>query len=302
MVVVGAGPAGLTASIYTSSLGLRTLVLEGKAPSRLALAREIRNYPGFLEPISGGELLLKFRQQAIRHGAEVKQEEVLSVSLLGPVKTAVTREGTYTSYSVVIAVGINKRKLNIPGEEKFLGLGISYCAICDGPLYKGRSVAVLGDGGEAVEDALMLSNLASRTYLIFTGHLTEEQRGKLTSANVTLLEGFKVKSIEGDEVVRRLSLLKSTGEVLDLYVDAVFIVTEELPLAQLLAKSGVAVDKKGCIKVNRRQETNIEGVYAAGDCTCGGMQVATAVGEGARAAISAASYVRRASAAGSLVY
>ncbi len=291
IIVIGAGPAGLTAGLYAASMGLRALILEGSIPSRLTMAHEIRNYPGFPESISGGELLERMRRQALEMGAEIRRGDALAFSLVGPVKMVTTREETYRAYAVILAVGLRRKRSKIEGEERLLGLGVSYCAICDGPLFKGRRVAVVGYGDEAVEDALLLSGMASRTYFIPLKRLTEEQLERLRGSNIEIMEA-EVEAIEGEDYVEALRL-RVEGETRRLEVDGVFIVTEAAPLTDILARSGLEVDERGCIKVNRRQETNIEGVYAAGDCTCGGMQVATAVGEGARAAINAVSYVRK---------
>lgn len=293
VVVVGAGPAGLTAGMYAASLGLKTLILEGSTPPRLALAKEIRNYPGFPDGVEGRELLSRFREHALKAGATIKEGEVLALSLTSPIKSLTTRTETHTSYAVILAVGVRRRRLRIEGEEKLLGLGVSYCAVCDGPLYRGRRVAVIGDGEDAVKDAVLLSGLASATTFIPLKGLTPTQREELARHGVSIMEGARPRKVEGEGRVERL--IVETGEgVKELGVEGVFIVTEEVPTVALLRRAGVEVDERGCIKVGRDQGTNIEGVYAAGDCTCGGMQVATAVGEGARAAISASMYVRRA--------
>ncbi len=293
VVIVGAGPAGLTAGIYTASLALKTLILEGTAPSRLAQVKEIRNYPGFPEGISGPQLLKRFKQQAVEAGAEIKKGDVIALELASPIKYIATKHEAYTAKAVILAVGIKRRKLKIQGEDKLLGLGVSYCAVCDGPLYKGRTVAVIGEGEETVQDALLLSTIAAKTYLIPLKPPTQQDLQKLAENNIEVLQAATIKRIEGENHVEAIVAAINQQEV-KIKVDGVFIVTPEIPTAQLLAKTGLNIDERGCVKVNRRQETNLPGVYAAGDCTCGGMQVATAVGEAAQAAITAATHIKQA--------
>lgn len=284
VVVIGAGPAGLTAGMYCASMGFKTLIIEGFSPSRLQLVKKIYNYPGFPEGIAGFELLNRMRSQALKAGAEVKRGDVVAVDFLSSVKTVVTRAESITTFAVIIAVGLGKRKLDIEGEDKFLGLGVSYCALCDGPLYKGRVVALVSD--ELPEDLLNLSKLASKVYFIPLKPLKNVEN---LPGNVELLH-VKVKAIEGVDRVEGLRITRNGVEEL-LRVDGVFISTRNIPFTSIIAKSGVEVDEKGCIKVNRDMMTSIEGVYAAGDCTCGGLQVVVAVGQGALAAIKAIAYI-----------
>ncbi|MEM1545193.1 MAG: FAD-dependent oxidoreductase [Candidatus Methanomethylicia archaeon] len=284
VVIIGAGPAGLTAGIYCANMGFKTLVIEGSSPSRLQLAGQIHNYPGFPDGISGSELLNRIRIQALNAGAELRRGDVVAIDLLSPVKTVITRTESITTFTVIIAVGLGKRKLNIEGEDRLLGLGVSYCALCDGPLYKGKTVALVSD--ELSEDLLSLSRLASKIYFIPLKPL-----GGVSGLpdNVEVIN-VKVKAINGVNKVEGLRIIKNGVEEI-LQVDGVFISTQTIPFTSIIAKSGVEVDERGCIKVGKDMTTNIEGVYAAGDCTCGGMQVAVAVGQGALAAIRAIAYI-----------
>lgn len=294
VVIVGAGAAGLTAAMYAASLKLKTLALEGSPPPRLQLARVINNYPGFPGGISGAELLRRLREQALTFGAELRKGDVVAASLTGEVKTVVTREASFAAKAVIIATGIQHDKVGIPGEDKFLGSGVSYCAICDGPLFRGREVAVVGEGVEAVEDALTLSAIASRTYLASpTGAFQVDGRRlkEVEERGVELLKGLRVKSIEGAAAVEALRLTGPSGEERAIKVDGVFIASPKTPLTKILVKAGLETDDKGCIRVDSRMRTNIEGVYAAGDCTCGGFQASISVGEGAKAALAAFAYI-----------
>ncbi len=286
VIVIGAGPAGLTAGMYCASMGFKTLVIEGSQPSRLQLAEQIHNYPGFPDGVSGFELLNRMRIQTLKAGAEFRREDVVAVDLLSPVKTVITRSESITAFTVIIAIGLGKRKLNIEGEDRFLGLGISYCALCDGPLYKDKTIALVSD--EFPGDLLSLSRLASKIYFIPLNPL-ESISG--LPGNVEVLN-VKIKAITGVNRVEGLRITRNGIEE-TLQVDGVFISTRNIPFTSIIAKSGVEIDERGCIKVGKDMATNIEGVYAAGDCTCGGMQVAVAVGQGAVAAINAMAYIHQ---------
>lgn len=300
VVIVGGGPAGLTAAIYASRMGIKTLVLESNAPGgRAAEAPLIENFPGFPEGISGIELIERMIKQAESFGAEVKfPEEVLDMNLSGVIKSLITRRGEYHGFSVIIATGTQRKKLTVPGEVEFLGRGVSYCAICDAPFFKDKKVAVVGFNNEALEDSLYISNFAEKVIVV-----TQSESGKadveenllkncLGKGNIKFKES-KIKSINGDLYVKSVTLINPDGMEETVSVDGVFIVLGSVPVTGIVKKAGVTVDERNCIKVDRSQSTNIDGVFAAGDCTCGGMQVATAVGEGAMAALQAYRYVRR---------
>ncbi len=291
-IILGAGPAGLTAGIYAGRSKLKTLVLEGEMPGgRMMKAAEIENYPGFPNGISGYDLVQKMLEQAKRFGAELRYpEDVIALDLKSEAKTVTTRNGVYKSRALILSVGTHSRKLLVPGEVEFLGRGVSYCAVCDGFFFRGRSVAVVGSGEEAAEDAALLSGTAAKVTIVTqSGELSPEALEKLKGKDVEILH-TRVEAVEGEEVVKSLKL--AGGERLS--VDGVFIALGSVPMTKLVEKAGVKTDERGCIIVDRKQRTNIEGVFAAGDCTCGGMQVATAVGEGAAAAMAAAIYVKHA--------
>jgi len=295
VVIMGGGPAGLTAGLYTSRHGLRTLILEGKQLGGKSWgSHRVENYPGFPEGSTGTELMDKFIAQTRRFGAEIKEETVVGLSVFGDQKMVQTRGGVYGARAVVIATGIQKRQLSVLGEDEFKGRGVSYCVICDGPFFKDKDVAVMGSGREAVEDALKLAETASRVYAIpgskgYNENI-EELHELVENPKIQVVEGADLDSIGGDMVVTHVNLNKEPPGRLD--VDGVFIILEQVATTDLMKEAGVETDEGGCIIVDKHQKTSLDGVYAAGDCVCGGMQVVTAAGEGGRAGLSVLRYVR----------
>jgi thioredoxin reductase (NADPH) len=296
ILIIGAGPAGLTAAIYTSWLGLKTLVLEsGIAGGKAWTAPLVENYPGFDEGVKGSDLIEHMQRQATRFGAEiVTSEEVVDLELNGVIKHVLTRKQTYDASVVILATGTQKRKLGVPGEEAFLGRGVSYCAVCDGPFFRHATVAVVGNDSEAVVEALSLAEIAENVFLVHDGELkiggTILERLK-TKPKIKTLQG-KVIAITGEKTVKYLQI-QTENATIEQNIKGVFIALGSVPLTAIVRNAGVSMDAKGCLLVDRQQRTNIEGVFAAGDCTCGGMQIVTAAGEGAMAAIRASAYVRR---------
>jgi len=297
VIIVGGGPAGLAAAIYASRMNMKTLVLEGNMPGgRVNEAPLIENFPGFPDGISGFELADRMLRQAKSFGAEIKfPEEVLDMELKGTVKSVTTRNNKYYAYSVIITTGTQRKKLRVPGEIEFLGRGVSYCAICDAPLFESKRVAIVGLNNEALEDALYLSNFAEK--IIIVAHdegkkVEDDILQKCRRKQNIEFKDAKVKSINGDIYVKSITLVSQAGEE-EIPVDGIFIILGNVPTTNVVRKAGIVVDERGCIRVNRAQSTNIKGVFAAGDCTCGGMQVATAIGEGAMAALQAYRYTRK---------
>ncbi|MHA1596060.1 MAG: NAD(P)/FAD-dependent oxidoreductase [Candidatus Asgardarchaeia archaeon] len=291
LIVIGAGPAGLTAAIYASRMNLKTLILKGKKPSRLEMAGKVYNYPGFPNGIDGKDLLKLMYEQALKSGAEIVEDPALKV-MKGEYITVQTKSGFYNCKAVIIAVGIARATKPIPGEEKFLGSGVSYCAVCDGPLYRKKRLILVGKSESTLEDAIFLSKITDDVTLVPNGKLSEELKRKFEELGLNVIEG-RVKEIRGDRSVKSVLVKKENSEEIELSCDGVFIDTEMLPMSSLLGELGVETDERGCIIVNRKQETNVEGVYAAGDCTCGIEQVVSAAGEGATAAVNALIYIRR---------
>ncbi len=293
IIIIGGGPAGLSAAIYTARMGKKTLLLEGGMyGGRTAKAPNIWNYPGFPDGIKGTDLVDLMVTQAENYQADLRfGNEVIDIQFQGKQKKIVTREGTYHGDVLILAMGTHSKKLRIPGETDFLGLGVSYCPVCDGPLYRGLRVAVVGSGNEAFEDTFFMADFAQEVFLITHSadviaepKFVEDAEKK---PNIRLVYGQLLK-IRGDQVVTGVRYLDYQDESeKELEINGVFVSLGGVPLTDLVKKAGVKVDQRGCIVVDRRQATNVDGVYAAGDCTCGGMQVITAAGEGAMAGIQA---------------
>jgi thioredoxin reductase (NADPH) len=297
VIIIGAGPAGLTAAIYAARMKLKALVLESSLPGgRAVYAPTVENFPGFPEGIIGADLVDKMVKQAKRFGAETRfSQEVLDIAAENKTKTVVTRSGKFEGLAVIIATGTQQKKLSVPGESEHVGRGVSYCAVCDGPLFRNKAVAVVGSNDYALEDAVYLSTLSKRVILLSDKEEMEAAKMLVEKAkektNVDMVNA-RVKEIIGDGVVTAVKIVDREGKEDTIKVDGVFILVGSLPMTNIVRKAGVIVDERGCIKVDRRQATNVEGIFAAGDCTCGGMQIITAAGEGATAAVQAYRQVR----------
>jgi thioredoxin reductase (NADPH) len=298
IIIIGAGPAGLTAGIYSAWLGLKTLILESAITGgRAAIAPRIGNFPGFEEEIAGSELVEKMTKQATRMGAKLNtNEEVIGLNVNGILKKVITRQATYETSAIIVTTGTQKRKLHVPGEEEFLGRGVSYCAVCDGPFFRKANVAVIGDGEEAATDAIYLSKIVNYVTVITQNpqSLQDILGNKLiNTGDLEIIHG-KVLAIEGEQVVKKIKVYESANrQNIEKIVKGVFIALGGVPMTAVVRNAGIKTDRSGCINVDRQQRTNIEGVFAAGDCTCGGMQIVTAAGEGAMAAMHAAHYARQ---------
>lgn len=295
MIIVGAGPAGMASAIYGSRMGWKTLVLEKEAVGGLAAVTPIiENYPGFSE-ISGLEFAEKLRKQAEKFGADVRElVEVSDIKTDQDPLEIITPTGNFTAKIIVLATGTTHRHLNVPGEEEFEAKGVSYCATCDGPLYKARKVAVVGGGNSAVTEALYLDNVVREVYLIHRRNQLRAEdslkREILNNSKVNFVWDSVVTEIQGSEAggVKKVIVknVKTGGED-SLRVKAVFIAIGILPNNELAKKIDVELTEEGLIKVDDKQRTNIPRIYACGDITPGQGQISVAVGEGTTAAISA---------------
>ena len=300
LIIVGAGAAGLSAGIYGARSGLKTAIIEAKlAGGTTGDAPNVENYPGFTQ-ISGAELAEKMTNQCRKTGAILFElEAVTELNLQGESKTVTTSRTQYNAPAIIIATGAHYRELGAKGEEEFRGKGVSYCAVCDGPLFKDKNVMVVGGGNSAAITTLYLAGLAATVTLIHRREVLRCEEAYLkdieAKPNVKILWSNEVQEIKGGKVVDRVVTMDNkTGQTQEITVSAVFVQVGEAPNSQTAKESGVEVDEFGYIKTDLYQRTNIPGVYAAGDVTNQPVkQVGTAVGQGITAALEAYNYVKR---------
>ena len=297
IAIIGAGPAGLSAAVYAARGGLETIVLEKMlAGGQITVTDEVENYPGINENLNGFELADRFKAQAEKFGVTIKTADVQKVQAAGKLKEVVTDDETYLVKAVIIATGAQPRKLDAPGEQNFTGKGVSYCATCDGPLYRNQTVAVIGGGDSAVEEALFLTKFAKKVYLI-------HRRDKLRAVKIVQDRAFAndkieiiwdtvVDEIKGSQMVEELQLTnRKTKESSTLPVTGVFIFVGYLPNNELV-KDFAELDAIGFVKTNNKMETKVSGIYSAGDLNHKILrQVVTSAADGAIAAFAAEKWI-----------
>ena len=294
LIVIGGGPAGLTAALYARRANKTVLVIEkGSFGGQITYSPKVENIPGFTE-ITGNEFGEKMVEQVLAQEADVECAEVLEIKD-GVYKTVVTDSGDFTAKSIVIATGAKHRLLGLPGEEKYIGEGISFCAVCDGAFYEGKEVAVIGGGNSALQEAILLADLAKKVTVVQNlDFLTGEKKlqDKLaTKSNVEVILGTVVDSFIGGESLEGIRIRKEAdGTVRDLMVDGVFVAIGLVPQNEVFAGL-VPLDGRGYIISGEDCLTGKEGVFAAGDCRTKAIrQVTTAVADGAVAALAACAY------------
>ena len=294
LIIVGSGPAGLTAGIYAARAGLQPLIIEGMlAGGQLTETSDVENFPGFAEPVTGMALMAAMRAQAERSGVRFEMDEISSVDFSAAEKRLDGMMGSYFARSVIVATGASARWTGLPGEAKYKNRGVSACAVCDGAFFKGADVAVIGGGDTALGDALYLSRIARSVALIhrrdsFRGAKVLVERVK-AAENITLFMETRVESFEGDGA--RLNALKLSGGR-EIAVTGAFVAIGHEPVTRFLA-GAVELDEAGYVKVDG-VKTNVEGVFAAGDCADPFYkQAVIAAGAGAQAAIEAQHYLQK---------
>lgn len=298
LIIIGSGPAGLGAAVYAQRARLDTLVIEKAMVSggQVLTTYEVDNYPGF-PGIGGYDLGLKLREHADKLGARFVEDEVLRVEDegAGGIKRVVGSQDTYEAKALILATGAVHQKLGVPGEEEFAGIGVSYCATCDGAFFRNKVTAVIGGGDVAVEDAIFLSRMCSKVYLI---HRRNELRAAkslqdslMACENVEILWDTVAEAIEGQDVVQQLALKNvRTGEKSSLAVQGVFIAVGITPESRVF--EGLAEMEKGYIKAGEDGVTSAPGIFAAGDLRKKPLrQIVTAVADGANAVTSAERYL-----------
>lgn len=298
IIIIGSGPAGLSAAIYAQRACLDTIVIEknGISGGQVLNTWEVDNYPGF-PGVTGFELSRQFREHANKLGARVVQDEVVQVELSGNVKKVVCEEETYEARCVILASGAHHRTLEVPGEEELRGAGVSYCATCDGAFFRGRTVAVVGGGDAALEDAIFLARMCEKVYIVY-------RRDKLRGAkrlqerlqaleNIEFVWNSETVAIEGNAQVEALRLRQTkTGEERRLDVDGVFIAVGIAPESELYAGQ-LELDEQGYIRADESGQTSVPGVFAAGDVRTKALrQILTAASDGANCVASAERYLQ----------
>ena len=296
LVIIGAGPAGMTAAIYGRRSGLDVLLLEkGATGGQINITDEIENWPG-VQHATGPELGNMFREHALKFNTEIRIADVKKVELRDGKKVVVTDKGDIEAEAIVVATGAHFRRLGCEGEAEHIGQGVSFCAVCDGAFYEGEEVAVVGGGNTAVEEGVYLTKFASKVYII---HRRDEFRADraaiehaLSNPKIVPVWNSVVEKIEGDGVVENLVLKNvKTGELSNLKVAGVFMFVGQTPDDDCV-RGLVKAEKGGWILVNEHMETSVEGIFAAGDvCSKHLRQVITAASDGAIAAMGASAYI-----------
>jgi len=298
VIIVGGGPAGLTAGIYSSRAGLKTLLVEKAiVGGQITITEFVENYPGFEEGISGIDLSQKMQQQAKKFGTEIIQGTVINISVHDKIKKVTLEDNQeLETKTIIIATGAHPKSLGVEGEERFKGSGVSYCATCDGAFYKGEKVAVIGGGDSAIEEAIFLTKFAEMVYIV-------HRRAELRAAKILQERAFSnpkikiiwdsiVTKIEGSDSVRAVRIKNvRTQEESTIDVQGVFIFVGYNPNTELFG-SLLKLDKDNYIITDERMTTSIAGIFAAGDVRARPLkQIVTAVGDGAIAAVSAERYI-----------
>ncbi|HEY8424070.1 MAG TPA: thioredoxin-disulfide reductase [Clostridia bacterium] len=299
LIIVGGGPAGLTAALYASRSGLKTIVFEKEVlGGKITTAHLVENYPAFVNGINGFELGELMANQAQKYGAEISFEEVKALKLDGKIKTVYLSDKELQAKAVILAMGSKNRKLGLPEEDQLIGRGISYCATCDGNFFKGQDVAVVGGANSAVSEALYLSKIAKTVRLIyrrekFRAEKIDIQRLQNTP-NILTHTNSEIIKLNYDQVLKSVIIQNNkTQATEELFVNGLFVAIGHVPNTDLV-EGQVALDAQKYIITDQNMTTNLEGVFAAGDIRSGAFrQVITACGDGARAAESVIDYLKK---------
>ena len=296
IIIVGAGPAGLTAALYALRADKTVLVLEKSTfGGQITYSPQIENYPGFAT-MSGNEFADKLVDQVINQGAEIEMETVIAIRDNGATKTVVTEDGEHEAKAVIIATGVKHRQTGLPNENELVGEGVSYCAVCDGAFFKGQTVAVLGGGNSALQEAVLLSEGCSKVYVIqnldyFTGEAKLVEKLKARD-NVEFIMGTVITALKGEKALEGLTLRKeSDGSESELKVDGLFVAIGLIPNNKAFADVA-GLDEWGYIDSDESCVTKTAGVFVAGDCRKKQIrQITTAAADGSIAALAACRYI-----------
>lgn len=295
VIIVGGGAAGLTAALYASRRGLKTLVLSQDIGGQASTTANIENYPGF-ELIDGLELMTKFQKQAEKYGAEVRLEEVQQIERLGDDFKVRSSGGVYDGHVVILAFGLTHKHLGVPGEEALIGKGVVYCATCDAPLFRGKRVAVVGGGNSAMDAALLLRKLDADVWLL---NKNPEFHGEkilmdhvAADSGINVLYNVQTTAVLGTDRVTGLTYADAAGATTTLDVDGVFVEIG-FTVNSALVKNIIETDRRNQVIISDSNGTSVPGLFAAGDVTTiGNKQVVISAGEGAKAALAASQYLQ----------
>lgn len=288
VIIIGAGPAGYTAAIYTTRYNLSTLILGEEFGGQMNIDYEIENYPGF-KKIKGSELMQKIHDHTQELGAEIEADIVTEIKKDKLITVTGMTGKQYKAKTLILAPGTKRKKLSIPGEQEFAGRGVSYCATCDSNFFKDKTVAIIGGGDSAFASALILLKHIKKLYIIdvmkdFIAKPSMQDQVK-DNPNVTFIKGTKLLEISGDKSVNKI--ITDNPDYKEIELDGVFIEIGITPATKFLEKTGIEIDEQGYIKVNEKQETNIPGIFAAGDATTESNKVQQMIIAEAEAAIAA---------------
>lgn len=298
LIVVGGGPAGLTAAIYAARRAMKTLILAKEFGGQAVYASKVENFPGF-DLIPGYELMEKMKAQAERLGVEVKNVEATEIKKEDDVFFVRDKDnGAYEGKTIILSFGAVPKKLGLPNEDKFKGNGISYCATCDAPFFKNKNVAVIGGGNAALDAALLLAKFAKQVYLVHRREEFKAEEVRVNDAkklqNIEMILSSEVKEIKGEKNIVGIVVGKvDSSETHELEVNGIFVEIGHIVESEFVSKI-VELDERHQIIVNEKNETNVSGVFAAGDATTVPYkQIVIAAGEGAKAALTAYSYLQK---------
>ncbi len=301
LIIIGAGPAGLSAAIYTTREDIETVMMEkGVIGGLAAITDSVENYPGFSKGVAGLDLAAELRAQAERFGTKIELGEVTNIKDENGIKIVETTDGPKTTKAILIATGTDYKKVGVPGEQEFFGKGVHYCATCDGPLFRDKKLVVIGSGNSSAQESLFLTRFASSIDILIRGpawkasdilidRIAKDPKITVhfnTTTEKIIGEGISVRKVIGHN--------KTTDKDIEFAADGVFVFVGLMPQTQFLKNSAVKLDERNFVITDNRLETAIPGVFAAGDVRHGAtMQIASAVGEGATAALMIREYLEK---------
>lgn len=300
VIVIGSGVVGFAAAMYAARLGLKTLVIGEKQGGTITTTDSVENYPGFIS-ISGIELARRIENHAKDYDIDILNEKAENIGKDKKYFKVHTKDRAFSAKTVIFATGTHWRKLNIPGEKEFENRGVSYCALCDGPLFKNKIIAVVGGADSAVKEALFLTNYAKKVFIIYRGEEVHPEpvnmkraEEKIKEGKIEIINRTNVAEIKGSKFLTSVILDNPYKGSKEFKVDGLFVDIGHVPQSELAKQIGVKLNEKGQMIINRKSETNVEGVYAAGDVTDADFkQAITGIGEGVQAAYHAYEYLNK---------